>query len=215
MRVRRREWGVGSIGERRRRDGWTPLGMVVARRRDRHAGCRRASTLHAVPVAALVVRATPDAVGGVPHAIPAMGVRLPVRFEANAGQWPERIRFAGRGTGGSTLLLTDEGMTFVLRGTRRRRSERDAAPQEGRTAVISMDLVGARPRAPSGEAPWIARSNYFLGNDPARWRTGVPNFGRVRAGRVAAGRQRDLAWVGERNRVRDLEVAAGADASRV
>jgi hypothetical protein len=39
---------------------------------------------------------------------------LPVRFEANAGQWPERIRFVGRGARGATLLLTDDGMTFVL-----------------------------------------------------------------------------------------------------
>ena len=34
--------------------------------------------------------------------------------------------------------------------------------------------------APLPEEPQPAKANYFIGNDPTRWRTNVPLFGRVR-----------------------------------
>ena len=47
--------------------------------------------------------------------------------------------------------------------------------------VLRLALEGANPHPASqaleGQA---ARSAYFLGNDPARWHTGVAHYGRVR-----------------------------------
>jgi hypothetical protein len=44
-----------------------------------------------------------------------------------------------------------------------------------------MHVIGGNPAAiMRGLAPLPARTNYFIGNDPARWRTNVPAFSKVR-----------------------------------
>ena len=44
-----------------------------------------------------------------------------------------------------------------------------------------MKLVGANPNPEvAGEAELPGKSNYFLGNDPAKWRTNVPTYAKVR-----------------------------------
>jgi MYXO-CTERM domain-containing protein len=122
---------------------------------------------------------------------------LPLRFEANAGQWDPRVRFATH-RGGATLFITDDGMTFGLR---------DGGP-------VTMKLVGARPAAARGEHDLSTKSNFFLGNDPSAWRTGVSNYGQVRASGWLPGV--DVVWHGgERGLEYDLEVAAGVDARAV
>lgn len=50
-----------------------------------------------------------------------------------------------------------------------------------RQSAISMKLVGANPKAQMeglDRLPGI--SNYFIGNDPAKWRSNVPHYGKVR-----------------------------------
>ena len=44
-----------------------------------------------------------------------------------------------------------------------------------------MTLVGANPdaRVSRGLAPQSGVVNYFLGNDPAQWHTGVSTYARV------------------------------------
>lgn len=123
-------------------------------------------------------------------------VKRPTRFEANAGQWDERVRFVAR-QGRATLFVTDTGMTVGLRG-------RSAA-------AVTFTLSGANPIAPQGEEVLATRSHFFLGNDPSKWRTNVPSHARVRARHWAPGV--DAVWYGENGRVEyDLEVAEGVDA---
>ena len=51
-----------------------------------------------------------------------------------------------------------------------------------------MKLVGAkRHPAVSAFDEQPHKSNYFIGNDPANWRTGVSNFGGVKYAEVYAG----------------------------
>lgn len=124
--------------------------------------------------------------------------KLPLRFEVNAGQWDERVRFVAR-RGATTLFLTDDGMTVNLHGT------------EGRDGAITMKLAGARPGTPRGEQELATKSNYFVGNDPSRWRTNVQSFGRVRATGWVPGV--DVVWhEGGGGLEYDLEVAANVDA---
>ncbi len=114
-----------------------------------------------------------------------------VRFEANLGQWDERVRFVAR-HGGATLFLTDEGMTVGLRDVKwpgarpgaAREEEaalRDQAVAEARSAAVTLRLVGARKGATHGEEELVTRSNFFLGDDATKWRTDVPNYAKVRA----------------------------------
>ena len=70
-----------------------------------------------------------EAAGSTPRlsatAVHAAVTRLPLRFEANAGQYDDQVRFVTRGAGGATLFLTEQGMTFVLRAAKAPLREHD------------------------------------------------------------------------------------------
>ena len=140
--------------------------------------------------------------------------RLPLAFEPGDGG-------AGAGfvcrTAGSTLYLTPDEAVLTLAG----------APAGSEGAELRLRLVGGAAAGPrrgrqeerqrghlSGEAPQAARSNYLLGPDPRRWRTGVAHYGRVRAAGVYPGI--DLVYHGRERRLEyDLEVAPGADPRQI
>jgi MYXO-CTERM domain-containing protein len=118
--------------------------------------------------------------------------RLPIRFEANVGQWDPHVRFVARGT--MPVFITDTGVTFG-----------------GRDAPVTLALVGEVPSVPRGEDELVTKSNFFLGNDPARWHTDVSNYARVRAPGVVPGV--DVVWHGDEQGLEyDLVASAGVDA---
>ncbi len=93
----------------------------------------------------------------------------------------------------------------------------DAALQEefGFSHVLRMRLVGANS-SPSirGEALLTTKANYFIGNDPSRWRTNVPTFGKVRYEEVYPGI--GLVYYGNEGRLEyDFVVAPGADPNQI
>jgi MYXO-CTERM domain-containing protein len=97
---------------------------------------------------------------------------LPLRFEANTGQLDPAVRFIARAKG-LTAFLTDDGAALRVGHER---------------APVTLRVRGdSHTRQPRAEAPLATRSSYFIGNDPARWRTDVPSFGRVTYTGVAAG----------------------------
>jgi hypothetical protein len=54
-------------------------------------------------------------------------------------------------------------------------------PESGAPAVLRMELVGANGRANvTGLEELPGKSNYFIGNDPKKWRTNVPNYAKVK-----------------------------------
>lgn len=118
----------------------------------------------------------------------------PLRFEANEGQWDQPVRFVAR-QHDLTLVLTDDAMMFRSRG-----------------AAVTVRLVGGHSRALEGEDEIATKSNFFVGS-PERWRSGVSNYGRVRA------KWRDgvdVVWHGTADRIEwDLDVAAGIDAESI
>src|SRR5204863_640875 len=80
---------------------------------------------------------------------------------------------------------------------------------------LRMRLVGARPHPKlCGLEPSRCRVNYFLGNDPRKWRTGVPQFQRVKYEGVYPGV--DLVYYGRQSELEyDLVVAPGADPGQI
>lgn len=90
----------------------------------------------------------------------------PVHYVANAGQWPESVRYRARLRAGS-VLLQDRGWTLVHVGA-------------DNGAAVRMRLVGAAPAPLIPEGVREARYHYFVGRDPAQWRTGVPLYESVR-----------------------------------
>ncbi len=81
---------------------------------------------------------------------------------------------------------------------------------EWKTDVVRMQRAGANTAAePMGMERLPGKSNYFLGNDPAKWRSDIPNYGKVRYAGVYPGV--DLAYYGNQQQLEyDFVVAPGA-----
>ena len=151
---------------------------------------------------------------------------LPLIFEPNQGQGnldagDARAKFVTRGSGYS-LFLGSEGAILSLasqRGSRDARSKSDSGKREGsqtqasRTQVesLQMKLAGANPNAAVTGADLLpGKSNYFIGNDPAKWRRGVPQFARVRYENVYPGI--NLVFYGNQGQLEyDFQVEPGSD----
>jgi hypothetical protein len=93
----------------------------------------------------------------------------------------------------------------------------DATDNEPRTtdAVLHMKLVGANPDAKvSGLDQLPGKSNYFIGNDPKKWRANVPNYAKVKYADVYPGV--DLVYYGNQRKLEyDFVVSPGADPGRI
>ena len=83
-----------------------------------------------------------------------------------------------------------------------------------------MTLAGAGRKSDaanisiSGEDQLSGKVNYFVGNDPARWRTDVPTYAKVRYSNIYPGI--DLVYYGNQRRLEcDFVVAPGANPMRI
>jgi uncharacterized repeat protein (TIGR01451 family) len=147
---------------------------------------------------------------------------LPLMFEPNQGQASldpadPRVRFLARGSGYS-LLLGSEGAILRLRSqdsAKQNSSKRGLAGQgysrPAHLESVEMRLAGANPNASlTGAGLLPGKSNYLLGNDPAKWRQGIPQYARVRYEGVYPGI--NLIFYGNQGRLEyDFQVAPGAD----
>jgi len=140
--------------------------------------------------------------------------KLPLTFEANAGQVDRRVKFVTRGPGYSLFLTPTEAVLSI-------RKPNPAAPADPKAAVaaaaadehtvVRMKMVGANPApAVSGEQKQPGVSNYFRGIDRSQWRANVPHYGRVRYDEVYPGV--DVVYYGNQRELEyDFVVAPGAD----
>ena len=124
---------------------------------------------------------------------------VPLSFEANQGQVDEQVKYLARGQGYS-LFLTPGAAVLGLR----------SEGGDKRTQWVSLILRGAAASAISGEQQLAGRNNYFVGSDPAQWRTNIPTFARVRYQQVYPGV--DLIYYGRQGRLEnDFEVNPGVN----
>ena len=137
-----------------------------------------------------------------------------MHFEANAGQTDKSVDFLSRGPG-YTVFLTPSQAVLTLRtstnSTKAARSRKHASEQ---TSLV-MALVGATANS-SGEGleKLGGTVNYFVGNDPDQWRSGIPVFGKVKYAGVYPGI--DLVYYGNQQQLEyDFMVAPGADPKQV
>lgn len=128
---------------------------------------------------------------------------LPVRFEPNAGQWDPQVRYAARAGGYGVVLTSSEAVVTL-------------APNDGKPARrigISLDGAAALPDS-EGLDPISARGSYLLGNRPSDWRTGVPQYGRVRYREVYPGI--DLVYYADGRQLEyDFVLQPGADPGKI
>ncbi|MEK9142842.1 MAG: PKD domain-containing protein, partial [Nitrospirota bacterium] len=158
------------------------------------------------------------------HAVAAQMLGMPLQFEANHGQVDDQVKFLARGKG-YTLFLTPTESVMVLTGREasRVKSEAGSDPtevighesQEYKHSVVRMKLEGANPSPTvSGLEPLPGIVNYFIGNDPAKWRTKIPTFVKVNYQEVYPGI--DVAYYGNQGRLEyDFIVRPGADPDQI
>lgn len=159
--------------------------------------------------------------------------KLPLSFEANKGQSPSEAKFLARGLG-YELFLTQKGAVLALLRPRQDGTEKQTPsgsnliPPEAKdllqltqahpgmpASIVSMEVIGANPESKIVGADELAgMSNYFVGNDPKKWRTNVPTFAKVKYQGIYPGV--DLVYYGNQGRLEcDFVVAPGADPQKI
>src|ERR1700691_2618269 len=153
--------------------------------------------------------------------------KLPMRFERNDGQTDARVKFLSRGEG-YTLFITPTEAVLTLRQPSKepsllssfRRADKikrndklkGTMPVKAESEVIRVKLAGVNPNAQiEGVDRLRGKSNYFIGSDPKKWHTDVPNYSKVGLKSVYPGI--DLIYHGsEQGHLEyDFRLAPGAD----
>ena len=142
---------------------------------------------------------------------------LPLSFEANHGQSDSRVKFLSRGSGYSLFLTSNEAVLVLSHSEadESRKASRVARTavraRHRKSAVVRMTLVNANPQSQAaGHDELPGKSNYFIGNDPAKWRTNIPTYAKVKYEGVYPGV--DLVYYGNQGQLEyDFVVAPGAD----
>ena len=176
--------------------------------RSRQTAANAAAQLRAIPGSVFEQRSTvpggtSEVKGDLQSRARSLFKGLPLIFEPNQGQAnldpsDRRARYLSRGSGYSLFLGSDGAiLSMVSRG--------------GSVESLQMKLAGANRNADiTGSELLPGKSNYFLGNDAAKWRRGVPQFARVRYENVYPGI--NLLFYGNQGRLEyDFQVEPGSD----
>jgi hypothetical protein len=163
---------------------------------------------------------------------------LPLAFEENQGQADAQVKYMARGNGYKLFLTAREavfklhkqggdsevrqmmmnrrlGAAGVKAMLKRKTQEKERSRGGSAVAAVHMQMVGVAPNAKlSATDRQTAKVNYFIGNDPAKWHSGVPLFGQVSYQNIYPGI--DLAFHGSGPQLEfDYRLNAGADAKAI
>ena len=154
----------------------------------------------AAPVALLLFAGTAVAAPGT--GTPSVRMpNLPLTFERNTGRYPKDVQFVARSGQGTLFLTRREAVVSIRKGDR--------------ASALRLKLQGSAPNAAASgldKQPGIV--NYLLGKDPAKWRTNIPTYSRVKLAGVYPGI--DLVYYGAgkgRTLEYDFVVKPGGDPS--
>jgi hypothetical protein len=144
---------------------------------------------------------------------------LPLRFEANQGQTDPRVKFLSHGQGYTLFLTQNEAVLSVMEPAKDTEPAQTGRPNSAtksrrETATLRVKFSGAAGTAKAtGKDLLGSQTNYFLGNDPKKWHTGVPNYAAVEYRGLYPGI--DAVFHGNRQQFEfDFDVAPGADLSK-
>jgi Ca2+-binding RTX toxin-like protein len=129
--------------------------------------------------------------------------KMPLFFEANAGQTDAEVRYLSRGPGYNLYLTGTEAVLSLFQG-------------DGRESVLTIGLDGANP-APRvvGQNELGGQSNYFIGSDPSQWHTDIPLYAKVAYEDVYAGVDLVFYGTGQSQLEYDFLVSPGADPGQI
>ncbi|HEY3129771.1 MAG TPA: SBBP repeat-containing protein [Acidobacteriota bacterium] len=123
---------------------------------------------------------------------------LPLHFERQDTEVNSNRQFIARGAGYG-LSLSSSDTLLVLQNA----------------AALRIQFVGANADAVlAGQEVLPTRSNYFIGQDPSRWKTGIAQYGKIQFKDVYPGI--DLAYYGNQHQLEsDLVIAPHADPTAI
>jgi hypothetical protein len=151
---------------------------------------------------------------------------MPLSFTENRGQFGNKAMFKAEAGGATFYFCRDEVAYLFTRNTDQ--LEESLIPgspgpenkfnhprYKQEATLIKVRFVGANPDAEIiGEDRQAHNNNYFLGNDPAKWRTDVPNWSSVIYRNIYPGI--DLKYHGDSKGMKyDFIVNPGADISQI
>jgi hypothetical protein len=143
--------------------------------------------------------------------------QLPLAFEVNEGQVDRKVKFLSRGAGYNLFLTSTEAVLILREGAEPLPRSRLAKPEppQAKSAVVRMKLLGVNAKTELvGQDQLQGTSNYFVGNDPKRWHTGVPQYSKVRYVSVYPGV--DLLYYGKQQELEyDFVLRPGANLSAI
>ena len=227
MNVDRRWWATSAVRVRILAAGLALLGVgcaILGWGSRSHRSISKLPATSAVPMMAGQLEtagnalAAPVSTTGDMAQVHSLFNGLPLMFEPNEGQGnldaaDRRARFISRGSGYS-LFLGSEGaiLSLVSQGPiKPPRAGMTQKPAAARVDSIQMKLAGANPNANLSASDLLpGKSNYFIGNDPKKWRSGLPQFARVHYENVYPGV--NLVFYGNQGHLEyDFQVAPGSD----
>ena len=140
---------------------------------------------------------------------PRAGAVLPAGFELNRGQTDRRVQFLAHGSGYTLFLTPAEAVLNVTAPPMGRPRASATSARAAGGAVVRLRLRGANAHARvTGLDRLPGATNYLLGHDRRRWRTGVQSYARVAYRGVYRGV--DLVYHGARRQLEyDFVLAPG------
>jgi len=144
---------------------------------------------------------------------------LPLTFERNCGQANPAVKFLARGSGYAVFLTEKDAVMSLERNAAHSPNLLSAAGSSGHGIahtnspkdVLRLRWMGANPASRvEGLEQESGRTNYLIGNNPAKWVRGVPAYSRVEYHGVYPGI--DVVYHGGRRELEfDIEVEPGAN----
>jgi beta-propeller repeat-containing protein len=132
--------------------------------------------------------------------------KLPMRFEANAGQTDARVKFISRGNGYNLFLTPTEAVLAL-------RNERVVSGPDQRS-VVRMKLTGANSAPPIEGLDALPGKTTISSAMMSQWRRNVTSYAQVRCGSVYPGI--DLIYYGNQQQLEyDFVVSPGADPNAI
>ncbi len=178
------------------------------------SGPRRAADRYRPSCEPLEPRTVPSSMGASTAQLRAAYGQIPLSFEPNQGQTDAQVRFLSRGSGYGLFLASTEAVLSLTKPVAADTGTAGAAAN-AEDAVLRMQLVGANadPQV-TGMEELPGKSNYFIGSDPAQWRTNISTYDKVAYHAVYPGI--DLVYYGNQRQLEyDFVVAPGADAGAI
>ncbi|MGA3164061.1 MAG: SBBP repeat-containing protein [Verrucomicrobiota bacterium] len=132
---------------------------------------------------------------------------LPLYFEDNRGQTVGPAQFVAHGRDCQFLISPSESRLILCKT--------DAISGKISSCAVRMQFVNANAQAQiRGDAEQSGKINYLIGNDPARWRTGMATFAQVQVEQLYPGI--NLIYYGNQQRLEyDFTIAPHANPEQI